>query len=85
MGVPVGVPVPAAAVTTALQFDVLRSSDWIYNRTVAPEYPFAYPAPLTSAGLFLFVSVVALSISALRLRRAYREEAKRAGAKASRL
>lgn len=63
---------PAAAIATELKSDFLRSADWIYNHTIAPEYAITNPPPLGTAGIMLAVGAVALSIAALRLRRAYR-------------
>jgi hypothetical protein len=62
---------PVVAVTSACQLDVLRT-EWIYERTDAPEYPFAYPPPLASAGVFVLLGGGALTLSAARIRRAYR-------------
>jgi hypothetical protein len=62
---------PASAVTTAFDMDVLRTN-WLYDRTDAPQYPFVYPPPLASAGLFALLGGGALGLSAMRLRRAYR-------------
>jgi hypothetical protein len=62
---------PAVAAATAFGMDVLRSN-WLYDRTVAPQYPFLYPAPLASAAFFLAVSLVAKTLATVRLDRAYR-------------
>ncbi len=62
---------PVSAVATAFQWDILRAP-WLYDHTVAPDYPFLYPAPLASAGLFALIGVGALGAAAFRLRRAYR-------------
>ncbi len=62
---------PVAAVATALDLDVLRTN-WLYDHTSAPEYPFTYPAPLASAGLFAAIGAAALGGAAFRLRRSYR-------------
>jgi hypothetical protein len=62
---------PVVAVATALDLDVLRTN-WLYDHTDAPEYPFVYPPPLASASLFALIGLGALGLSALRLRRAYR-------------
>jgi hypothetical protein len=62
---------PIAAVATACDLDLLRIP-WLYSHTEAHDYPFAYPAPLASAGLFASVGLAAQGLSALRLRRAYR-------------
>jgi hypothetical protein len=60
-----------SAITTAFDLDALRTN-WLYDQTDAPQYPFAYPPPLASAGLFALLGGVALGLSAQRLRRAYR-------------
>lgn len=62
---------PVAAVTGPFQIDLLREG-WLYNRTDAHDYPFAYPPPLASALLFALAGSGAMGLSALRLRRAYR-------------
>jgi len=62
---------PATAATTALQMDVLRLP-WLYERTDAPEYPFAYPPPAASCALFACCAGVALTLASVRHRRAYR-------------
>lgn len=62
---------PVSAVATALNSDILRTP-YLYDRTVAPEYLFAYPDPIKSSCFFLLVGIIALTFSAVRLRRAYR-------------
>ncbi len=62
---------PATAATTALGMDVLRLP-WIYERTIAPEYPFQYPSPLVSSALFASEALAALALASVILRRAYR-------------
>jgi hypothetical protein len=60
---------PAAGAATAVQLDLLRTR-WIYDRSAAPEYEFAYPSPLATTGLFCVCGSVALAATAWRLRRA---------------
>lgn len=62
---------PVSTITTAFDLDALRTN-WLYDQTDAPQYSFAYPPPLASAGLFALIGSGALGLSALRLRRAYR-------------
>ena len=62
---------PAIAATSALQSDTLRLP-WVYDRTVAPEYPFLYPPPLASCAVFAGGALVALGLASVRMRRAYR-------------
>ena len=62
---------PAVAATTALQADVLRIPS-IYARTDAHDYPFLYPPPAASCAVFAGCGAVALALSSLWLRRAYR-------------
>jgi hypothetical protein len=60
---------PVAGATTALQLDLLRAP-WLYEHSAAPEYEFAYPAPMATAGLFCACGLLALFATALRLRHA---------------
>jgi hypothetical protein len=62
---------PVVAAESALHRDVMRWS-WIYDRVPAADYEFTYPNPWTACGIFLVITVVALSLSAIRLRSAYR-------------
>jgi len=62
---------PATASAAALRMDVLRVP-WLYDRTVAHDFPFSYPPPLASCALFTGIAMAALALSAVRLRRAYR-------------
>jgi hypothetical protein len=62
---------PVVAVTGPFQIDLLREG-WLYNRTNAHDYPFAYPSPVASALLFALIGGGAMGLSAQRLRRAYR-------------
>jgi len=61
---------PAAAVATALDFDILRT-EWLYERTEAPEYLFVYPNPLASTVLFALLGITAQAFAAIVLRRSY--------------
>ncbi len=61
---------PVTGVTTALNKDILRVP-WIYSRTDAPEYPFSYPAPLTTAALLTLGALTAQGAAAFRMRRLY--------------
>jgi hypothetical protein len=62
---------PVSAVGTALGRDILRAP-WVYAHTDAADYLFAYPAPMASAGIFTTVGLIAQTLAAIRLRRAYR-------------
>lgn len=62
---------PSIAASAAYGMDALRIP-WLYERTEAPEYPFSYPPPLASCAVFAGSALVALTISSMRLRRAYR-------------
>lgn len=62
---------PASAVATSLQLDILRTH-WLYPRTDAHDFPYAYPSPLASATLFVSVGLLAQWLSGYRLRRAFR-------------
>ncbi len=61
---------PVVATGSAFKLDLLRTP-LVYDRTDAPEYPFRYPVPLASAGLFGGVGMAAVLLSAARLRRMY--------------
>ena len=62
---------PVVATGSAFKMDLLRSP-FVYDRTDAPEYPFRYPDPLASAGLFGCIGAVTVLVSTARLRRMYR-------------
>ena len=62
---------PLSAVSTVLNLDILRT-EWVYTRTVAPEFPFLYPSAVASFAVFFLIGLGALALSAIRLRRAYR-------------
>ena len=62
---------PLSAVSNTLNLDILRT-EWIYTRTVAPEFPFLYPSVVASFSVFVLIGLGALALSAIRLRRAYR-------------
>ncbi len=64
---------PVTSAASALNKDILRVP-WIYSRTDAPEYPFTYPAPLATAGLFALIALTAQGITAVWLRRLYAQE-----------
>lgn len=61
---------PICAVTTSYKMDLLRSR-WLYGRTEAPEFEFAYPPPQASAALFVCITLIAQGAAARRLRRIY--------------
>jgi hypothetical protein len=62
---------PVTAVCTSLNFDLLRVN-WIYGRTIAPEFDFRYPGVWsTNIALFL-ICAVAVSVAGLRVDRAMR-------------
>lgn len=63
---------PIAGVASALKLDLLRTA-WLYEHTDAHHYPFAYPMPFMTAGLFLAIGLVSLRISAKLLQYAYRK------------
>jgi hypothetical protein len=60
---------PVAGATTALQLDLLRTR-WLYERSAAPEYEFAYPAPQATTSLFFGLGLIAQGGTAMRLKRA---------------
>lgn len=62
---------PVTAVATAFDLDLLRT-ELLYAHTDAHDFPFVYPAPLASAGLFALLGLAAQGLSTFRLRRAYR-------------
>ena len=62
---------PVSATTIAFKLDILRTH-WLYGHSDAHDYPFNYPAPLATAGLYSLVTLGALALSAVRLRHAYR-------------
>jgi hypothetical protein len=62
---------PVSATAVSLGLDILRT-DWLYTHTSAPEYLFAYPSPLVSAGAFVLIALAAQWLSAWRLHRIYR-------------
>ena len=59
---------PGASAASALHHDILRWN-WIYERTVAPEYPFSYPAVWQSVLFFYFCAFALLHICAWRIKR----------------
>jgi hypothetical protein len=61
---------PVVAATTTLQLDLLRTP-WLYARTDAPDYEFAYPSPWATVGLFCAIGLVAQAATARRLRHAF--------------
>jgi hypothetical protein len=61
---------PVAAATTTLQLDLLRTP-WLYARTDAPDYDFAYPSPWATMGLYYGFGLVAQEATARRLKHAF--------------
>lgn len=62
---------PIAAVAAALKLDILRAA-WLYEHTDAHDYPFAYPLPFVTAGLFLVIGYVSIQLASKLLQYAYR-------------
>ncbi len=61
---------PATTAASALNHDILRR-DWIYERTIAPQYLFSYPVVWQSVLFFGVMAFFALGAASWRLRRAY--------------
>ncbi len=53
---------PVTAVCTCLKFDLLRVN-WVYGKTIAPEFDFQYPGALISASLFALVSLISVNVA----------------------
>lgn len=64
-------PVSAAVTAFGPDFDILRDP-WLYDRTNAHDYQFAYPPAWATVSVFLLIGSVCLCLAASRLRRAYR-------------
>ena len=61
---------PATTAASALNHDILRRN-WIYERTIAPQYLFSYPLIWQSVLFFGAFALFALCAASWRLRRAY--------------
>lgn len=61
---------PATTAASALNHDILRRN-WIYERTIAPQYLFSYPGVWQSVLFFGILAIFALGAASWRLRRAY--------------
>ncbi|HLI49018.1 MAG TPA: hypothetical protein VKV18_10055 [Chthonomonas sp.] len=61
---------PVVAVTTPIKFDLLRTQ-WVYDHTIAPDYPFQYPRWPYQMLVFLGLTLLLLLIAQKRCAKAY--------------
>ncbi|CCW34471.1 hypothetical protein CTKA_00510 [Chthonomonas calidirosea] len=61
---------PVVAVTTPIKFDLLRTQ-WVYDHTSAPDYPFQYPSWLHQGLVFFGITLLLLLIAQKRCAKAY--------------
>jgi hypothetical protein len=61
---------PVVAVTTPIKFDLLRTQ-WVYDHTIAPDYPFQYPHWPYQMLVFLGLTLLLLLIAQKRCAKAY--------------
>lgn len=61
---------PIVAVTAPIKFDLLRTK-WVYDHTLAPDYPFQYPSWIYQALAFLIITSIAFFIAQKRFTKAY--------------
>lgn len=62
---------PVTAVCTSLNFDLLRVN-WIYGRTIAPEFDFRYPGVWKTTSALFLLCALAVTVAGLRVDRALR-------------
>ena len=64
---------PATSAASALQHDILRWNG-IYERTIAPEYPFSYPLAWQSLLFFTLGTLLTLVLASWRLKKSLQNE-----------
>lgn len=60
---------PIVVVTSPIKFDLLRTQ-WVYEHTIAPDYPFLYPSWELQSLLFSLGATIAILLTSYRLQKA---------------